>query len=196
MRPCSSCPPSSAGADLSDMLAASPAISRLGDAHQPYSAERLAHGAAPLFARLGCGPAWIGVDMPVKWTGWEFAERVRDEDVAPPLYLPFGHRDAARRSTARINLSRRRAGGHQRGEQAPRPDYRANRVGAKATLVCRHRRLRPVRACRRYKEETSLVSEARTPGAAVSEQRPHDYAALHGNRRGEDHNLHTFDEFV
>src|SRR4051812_18423170 len=134
--------------------------------------------------------------MPVKWTGWEFAERVRDEDVAPPLYLPFGHRDAARRSTARINLSRRRAGGHQRGEQAPRPDYRANRVGAKATLVCRHRRLRPVRACRRYKEETSLVSEARTPGAAVSEQRPHDYAALHGNRRGEDHNLHTFDEFV
>src|SRR3954465_3017026 len=114
------------------MLAASRAISRLGDAHQPYSAQRLDHRAARLSARLGCGAVWISVDVPVKWTGWEFAERVRDEDVAPPLYLPLGHRDAARRSTAQINLSRRRAGGHQRGEQAPRPDYRAHRVGAKA----------------------------------------------------------------
>ena len=106
MRPCSSCPPSSAGARFSDMLAASRAISRLGDAHQPYSAERLDHGSARLSARLGCGPAWIGVDMPVKCTGWEFAERLRDEDIAPPLYLPLGHRNAAGRSTARINLGR------------------------------------------------------------------------------------------
>jgi hypothetical protein len=57
------------------MLAASRAISRLGDAHQPYSAQRLDHCPARLSARLGCGAAWIGVDMPVKWTGWKFAER-------------------------------------------------------------------------------------------------------------------------